>query len=189
MCGEHVFSPGCGDSGEHGFTLLELIIVLAIICVMSAIAVPAFSSLYGDFCLKAAAWELEGMIKETKQQSLDGQEWGVVFDKEHNTASLVTARREDKSWGRTVRTFRFVDKGGGITLGYGSHGPVPKLVAAPNGTTYDNNTFVCTSGLTGSSGTVYFSSASTGTAMALVTNTRDFSCTRWRWSGEKWAKM
>lgn len=75
-----ILSPGKGGRGTGGFTLLELLVVVAIICVLSVIAVPAFSSLYADYCLKAAVWELKDLFKDAKLLSIQDKECAIVFD-------------------------------------------------------------------------------------------------------------
>jgi len=184
-----------GSHGRGGFTLLELVIAVAVIGIISAMAIPAFSSIYGECCVKAVAWEIVDMIKEAKQHALvDDTYYALGFRTDSGTISLISDRGPDGGWNtgddRVVRSLRLSDKGGGLRFGYGSYGPVPPDYApVPDGVSFQsNNTLVCNPELTGNAGTVYISTAS-GAAVAITVNSRDFKCTLRRWDGTRWVKM
>lgn len=187
--------PGIGSRCNRGFTLMELIVVLAIICVLSAVAVPAFSNYYGDFCLKSTMWEIGGMIKEAKSLSIDDRPYAVCFDTGKGTVSLVSSQGEDGKWNTAddgvVRSFSLAGKGGGLRFGTGGHGPVRKgLADHEDGVNFPHdNSFICKTGLTGNCGTVYIHSTVTGAAMALKLNNETFGYTLHRWNGKEWANM
>jgi prepilin-type N-terminal cleavage/methylation domain-containing protein len=188
------YSSAKGTRGENGFSLLELVIALGVVGIMSVIAIPAFSSYYGDCCMKAAAWEIVGMVKEAKQRSLtDDSYYAVGFDPDRGVVSLIADRGPDGDWNtgddRVVRLSRLTDKGGGVRFGYGACGPIPGYAATSDGITFQqNNTIVCNPELTGNAGTVYLCTSS-GTAVAVTVNSRDFSCVQRRWNGSRWVKM
>jgi len=178
----------------NGFSLPEMLVVIAIISVLALLAVPAFSSLYEECCVKVAVTEIAGMIKEAKQNALiDGKCYAVGFIPATGKVSLISGRGPDGNWNTgddpVMRSFRLTDKGGGLRFGYGGHGPLTGLAATEDGVTFQtNNTLVCNPDLTGNAGTVYVVSRC-GAAMALTMNSRDFGWTLWRWSGRKWVRV
>jgi prepilin-type N-terminal cleavage/methylation domain-containing protein len=176
-----------------GFTILELLITVAIIGIVAGVALPALSAYYGECCLKAAIYEITGMIKEAKQNALvNDRDYAVSFNTDSGKISLASGQGNDGKWNSAddfvIRSFRLAGKGGGLSFGYGSCGPVPDLVVSGDGVTFPNNTLVCNTNLTGSSGTVYIQSDS-GSFMAIVMNTKDYGYKLWRWDGGKWVKM
>lgn len=198
MCGDRrvrVLCPGWAGGKSDGFTLLELLIVVAIICVISAIAVPAFSNYYGDLRLKSAMWEIQEMIKDARSLSISDHPYAVCFDTARQVVSLVSSQGEDGKWNtaddQVVRSYSLAGKGGGLCFGSGGHGPYAKGRANPaDGVAFPNdNSFICDTGLTGSEGTVYLYSEATGAAMALTVNTEKFNPTLRRWNGKGWVVM
>ncbi|AJE02893.1 pilus assembly FimT family protein [Geobacter pickeringii] len=189
-----VSSSGRKRGQSRGFTLLELLIVVAIICVISAIAAPAFSDYYGELCLKSTMREIGEMIKEARSLSIADHPYAVCFNTDKKTISLVSSKGEDEKWNTdddpVVRSISLVRKGGGLQFGTGGHGPYEKGRANPaDGVAFPNcNSFICDTGLTGNDGTVYIHSSGTGTAMALTVNSEKFSYTLHRWDGNRWRR-
>jgi len=183
---------GLSKSG-HGFTLLELLITLAIVAILLAISTPLFASFYGSCCLKSVMWEIAGMVKEAKQCALSEKYYAISFDPVLGNISLLSGRGDDGVWNtaddEVVRTLKLRDKGGGLCFGYGSYGQIPTYEPSDDGITFpNNNTLICNPDLTGNAGTVYLRS-SHGGAMALTMNSKDFGYKLRRWNGSGWEKM
>lgn len=189
MCRAHVSSPGKGYSGEGGFTLLELILVVAIISIMSAIAVPAFSSLYGEFRLKSVVRELRDLFRDAKLLSIQDKPCAIEFDPDRSLITLVSGKGDDDKWGTGDETaVRTLALPGGISFGYGSRGPIQNSKEYEDGISFRDNRFACLTGITGDNGTVYLQSQSGG-AMAISANSNDFSLTVRKWSGGAWVEI
>jgi Tfp pilus assembly protein FimT len=64
---------------EPGITLVELLVVVSLLTLMSAVAIPVFHQT-GTWTLRAAATELAVRIREARQQAIaDGQNCYVIF--------------------------------------------------------------------------------------------------------------
>ena len=117
------------SKSRHGFTLLELLITLAIVAVLLAVSTPLFASFYGSCCLKSVMWEIAGMVKEAKQCALSEKYYAISFDPALGKISLLSGRGDDGEWNTTddevVRSLSLKDKGGGLCFGYGSYGQIP----------------------------------------------------------------
>ena len=76
---------------EDGLTITEIIIVMAIIAILSAIAVPAIISWLPDYRLRMAAGELYSNLQRVKQEAVRANsECAVYFDAEDGRYQLVS---------------------------------------------------------------------------------------------------
>jgi prepilin-type N-terminal cleavage/methylation domain-containing protein len=55
---------------SRGFTLLEMVLVVAVSLVLAAIAVPAFQTTLRNFALKSAVSAMSGTIQSTRYQAI-----------------------------------------------------------------------------------------------------------------------
>ena len=74
---------------RHGFTMIELLIVVAILAIAAAIAVPMVSSA-GSMQLRAAVTMMAADLEYAKSMSISrGQRYSVVFDKTTETYRIT----------------------------------------------------------------------------------------------------
>lgn len=73
--------PPVDGNRESGFTAIEIMIVIAIIGIMSAIAIPSFSTWLPNYRLKSAARDLYSNCQMAKLGAIrNNATWAVIFD-------------------------------------------------------------------------------------------------------------
>ncbi len=110
---------------SKGFTLIELIIVIAIMGIIAAIAVPNFLSYMANYKLKAAANELYSSMQFARINAVkQNKEWAVVFDTV-NGIYYVCSDNGDGNWATTgdnikEKTITLSDHAPDIVYGMGN---------------------------------------------------------------------
>ncbi|MBN2061867.1 MAG: prepilin-type N-terminal cleavage/methylation domain-containing protein [Deltaproteobacteria bacterium] len=152
-----------------GFTLLELIITIAILGIIAGVSVPLFSTWLPDYRLKSAAMELFLNIKLAKAMAIKSNcRYRVVFD--IGATGSYSIQGMDGKKERVVDFSRY-DPGGNIGYGCGkafknatvTGGPLP-----PDFISYVSNSATFNPRHMGSAGYVYLTN-SKGTAYAVGT--------------------
>ncbi|MCD6224880.1 MAG: GspH/FimT family pseudopilin [Deltaproteobacteria bacterium] len=145
---------------SSGFTLIELMIAIAIIAILTSIAVPATINYLPEYRLKSAARDLYSNLQSTKLSAVKSNtDWAVVFDLANNQYLICSDSGADGSWSGTadnsiVKTCPLGSYGSGVGFGHGN-------AAAPIGgvfgddITYNNNFVVFNSRGTCNAGYVY----------------------------------
>lgn len=180
----------CSSKAE-GFSLVELVIVIAVVACLGAIATPVVATYYSNCALKITMCDICQVVKEAKALALSAdQEYAVAFNTGNSSVSLVSRRGVDGEWNtpddEVIRSFKVAGKGGGLRFGYGACGPVPKLAETDDGVTFQyNNSMVCNQDMTGNAGTVYLVN-SQGAAMALTANSTAVGYALRRCAGGVW---
>ena len=78
-------------TGQRGFTLVEVMIVVAIIGIFAAIALPNFLSWLPNIRLKAAARDLYSNMHKTRTEAVKtNHDWAIVFDTANNRYLMLS---------------------------------------------------------------------------------------------------
>lgn len=109
------------DTG--GFTLLELIIVLIIIGIASALVVPRLVGGMGSLDVKAASGKVAASLRYARSQAVSQKvQYTAVFDLEHNRLTIMSshegtdekeerdARREEEPAGMQEKTYHLPER-------------------------------------------------------------------------------
>jgi general secretion pathway protein H len=112
-----VTSPA-GDRRRAGFTLFELLIVLAILGLALAVAVPLFARALPGLELKSSARTVAATLREARSLAIaDNREIAVAVDLDTRTIDLAGLRRETLGDGIGLRLFtaaeELIDRGAG----------------------------------------------------------------------------
>ena len=107
-----------------GFTLIELMVVIAVIATLTAISVPNFLAYLPNARLKSAARELYSNMQLAKMGAIkQNTDWAIVFDKTDDKYQVCSGKGEDGLWSGTdnavEKTVVLSDYGSGVAYGHG----------------------------------------------------------------------
>ena len=151
---------------QDGFTIIELIVVIAVIGIMAAIAVPNFLSWLPRYRLKSAARDLYSYLQRAKIGAIkSNKKWAIVFNADAGIYEVCSGKGPDNTWGGTndvVKKVILSDYGSGVTFGKGSASDPIGGTFGSDFITYSSpkNVVVMNSRGTGNSGYVYLTNSS-----------------------------
>lgn len=115
---------------ECGFTMIELMITIVILCILLGLAIPGFSNWVPNYRLRGAVRDIYSNFQYAKMTAVkDRAGCGVLFDRANGLYRVVDSginRTWESTSGsvagddRVLRTVNFSEYGSGVTYGHGS---------------------------------------------------------------------
>lgn len=128
---------------EKGFTLIELMIAVVILCILLGLAIPGFSRWVPNYRLRGAARDIYSNFQLAKMTAVkDRARCGVLFDVANARYRVVSAgpnRTFESNSGAVggddliLKTVNFSEYGSGVGYGHGA------ATAGVGGAGFDNN--------------------------------------------------
>jgi type IV fimbrial biogenesis protein FimT len=174
---------------ESGFTILELIIVIVILGILTAIGIPNYLSRLPRYRLKSAARDLYSNLQLARLGAIKSNaDWALVINRAAGQYQVCSGRGADNTWGGgddvVVKIVVLNDYRSGVSYGNGN-------AASPIGATFgdyitfNNNVAVLNSRGTGNAGYVYLENSSAATSYGVGKLTSGVIILK-RWDGADW---
>ena len=175
---------------EHGFSLIELLVVMLIITISLGVAIPSYFTWVPGYRLKSAAADLHSNMQKAKMGALKANStWCVYFDTGAETYYVLRGEVNtcDPANNPIEAQVLLTTYGSQVQFGEGSAANGPNAVAIPGDGVSQTNNIVRfrPNGTAAESGYIYLTNEKQGAAYAMGTEVSGVIKTR-KWNNGSW---
>jgi prepilin-type N-terminal cleavage/methylation domain-containing protein len=129
-------------SKNRGVTMIELLMVIAIVAILASVSASSFLNNIADYRLNAAARDLVSNMQWTKINAIkENKEWNIVFDVLNANYYIHTDDDKNKDWGQIdkknkKKKINLIEYGSNVSFGHGD-------AVKPKGSLFDDNVTFC----------------------------------------------
>lgn len=173
---------------QSGFTMLELLIAVAIIGIAAGLAMPNLIGFMANYRLKDAASRLYSDMQDTKLNAIkQNKDWAIVFNAGAGKYYICSDKGGDNSWDldqNTIEKEVTISGKSGVSFGHGSATTSAGTSFGDDDITFNNNYATFNPAGSGLSGYVYLENNKKTTYAVGMESTGFISIKKW--NGSKW---
>ncbi len=153
----------CND-GKQGFTLIELMIVIAVISILAIVSVPKYQAITEHYKLESTAQIVVGQLRYAKQLAMD-QRKGIYLVLDTNTVEVLDAGNKEYGGLQAFESGINFDtssaENNGLMIESGKAKGLPHVVYDPRG-------FIDNSPVNGEAVNIVLSGVRSGSSVVIV---------------------
>ncbi len=112
-----MYSNYCKEKKPYGFTLIELVVVVAFISILTGMVIPIYSRTMNSLRIRNTTQDITSLIRYAQEKAVaESREFRVIIDEEKGEFSLLRLKNQTRDGNKEFESVGTGDGGGMIIL-------------------------------------------------------------------------